>query len=1267
MKHPLLFFRQCALVTVALLLASLTGIAQIQSAEKSSDHLVKIVLQEGKEMYFDFYGANIFRWYYDPVRNEMIDPQSQPPAQILVDNARKQFKKLQVSDEGKQVLIRTEVISVLVDRNTLSITVVDERTGNRVVESAASFVTGEKESIIRLKASDDEYFFGGGVQNGRFSHKGKVIAIENQNSWTDGGVASPAPFFWSTGGYGFMWHTFKKGKYDFGKETPGEVRLSHETNYIDVFFMIDNTAESLLVDYYQLTGNPVLLPGFAFYEGHLNAYNRDFWKEDAKGIPFEDGKSYVESQKDNGGIKESLNGEKDNYQFSARAVVDRYAANDMPLGWILPNDGYGAGYGQTSTLDSNILNLKEFGDYARSRGVEIGLWTQSDLHPKEGISALLQRDLEKEVGVAGVRVLKTDVAWVGPGYSFGLHGIADAAGIMKKFGHDARPFIITLDGWAGTQRYGGVWTGDQTGGEWEYIRFHIPTYIGSGLSGMPNITSDMDGIFGGRNQTVNIRDFQWKAFTLMQLNMDGWGLNPKYPSALGEPATSINRNYLKLKSQLFPYTYSVAQQAVNGLPTLRATFLEEANKFTLGSATQYQFFLGPSFLVAPVYKSTAADTEGNDIRDGIYLPKGKWIDYFSGDVYTGGRVINNFEAPIWKLPVFIKPGTIIPMVNPNNNISEIDPLLRIYEVYPSGKSSFVQYDDDKRTNQYIHGVHQTTLVESDVQSDVATITVFPASGTYTGAENNKQTEFRVNVTRKPATVELTVNKRAVKLKEVNSMSDFERGSNVYYYNPAPELNRFSTPGSEAFYLSITKNPQVWVKTAKKDISKEKITLKVKGFEFAENNPLLRSEGKLPAPSVMKLTEDDITAYSVTPVWQRIDNADYYEIEFDGMLYSTIQNNQLEFEDLQPETEYHFKIRAVNKSGESSWVDFSATTKKSPFEYAINGLTAHVSAPSQPGEEIENLFDFDESTMWHTRWSRKATPFDMVIDLHTINQLDRLDYLPRDRGNGIWLKGSVTYSLDKHNWSDSVPFEWKYNGETKTFVFNGNPRARYIKINVDEARGNYGSGRELYVFKVPGTESLLPGDINYDGKVDANDLTSYLNYTGLKKGDADFEGYISKGDLNGNGIIDAFDISNVAIQLNGGVEFQESDSVAGSVQIAIDKSSFRKNDIIQITVRGSGLKNVNALSMSLPYDESDFEFVEIIPVATAKMENMTNNRLHSDGTRVLYPVFVNIGQKQTLNGDSDLFSIHLKAKKAGNFDLKAQQGLLVGKSLDVVTF
>ena len=649
----------------------------ILRAEKINPTTVDVLFANQQRMTIDFYGENIFRVFQDNSGGIIRDPEAKPEAQILVDQPRRKVSGLSVDEKEGYITLTTAQVRIELNKQTGLMTVFNPLTGKCVIEEVAPVVFGPKEVTVTLKENPEEYFYGGGVQNGRFSHKGKVIAIENQNSWTDGGVASPAPFYWSTNGYGMMWYTFRKGEYDFGATEKNTVKLSHNSSYLDIFYMVNDGVVSLLNDFYQLTGNPVLLPKFGFYEGHLNAYNRDYWKEDEKGILFEDGKRYKESQKDNGGIKESLNGEKNNYQFSARAVIDRYKNHDMPLGWLLPNDGYGAGYGQTETLDGNIANLKSLGDYARKNGVEIGLWTQSDLHPKEGISALLQRDIVKEVRDAGVRVLKTDVAWVGAGYSFGLNGVADVGHIMPYYGNDARPFIISLDGWAGTQRYAGIWSGDQTGGEWEYIRFHIPTYIGSGLSGQPNICSDMDGIFGGKNAAVNIRDFQWKTFTPMQLNMDGWGANEKYPHALGEPATSINRMYLKLKSELMPYTYSFAREAVDGMPLIRAMFLDYPNEYTYGTATRYQYMYGTDFLVAPVYQNTKADKEGNDIRNGIYLPEGTWIDYFSGEKYEGNRILSNFDTPVWKLPVFVKNGAIIPMTQPNNNVSEIDPSLRI--------------------------------------------------------------------------------------------------------------------------------------------------------------------------------------------------------------------------------------------------------------------------------------------------------------------------------------------------------------------------------------------------------------------------------------------------------------------------------------------------------------------------------------------------------------------------------------------------------------
>ena len=1231
---------------------------------------VEILFSNNQRLAMDFYGENIFRLFQDNSGGIIRDPEATPEARILVDNPRIPLSTLNVEDVDGAITISTTKVKVQLDKNTSLLKVINLDTQSIVLEESKPILFEKDKVTITLKENPKEYFYGGGVQNGRFSHKGKAIAIENQNSWTDGGVASPTPFYWSTNGYGILWHTFKKGKYDFGAEEQGNVKLSHETDYLDLFCMISNTPTALLNDFYQLTGNPVLLPKFGFYQGHLNAYNRDYWKEDEKGILFEDGKRYKESQKDNGGIKESLNGEKNNYQFSARAVIDRYKNHDMPFGWLLPNDGYGAGYGQTETLDGNIQNLKELGDYARRNGVEIGLWTQSDLHPKPGVSALLQRDIVKEVRDAGVRVLKTDVAWVGAGYSFGLNGVADVGQIMPYYGNNARPFIISLDGWAGTQRYAGIWSGDQTGGEWEYIRFHIPTYIGAGLSGQPNITSDMDGIFGGKNAAVNIRDFQWKTFTPMELNMDGWGANEKYPHALGEPATSINRWYLKLKSELMPYAYSFAKEAVDGLPMIRAMFLEFPNEYTQGTATKYQYMYGTDFLVAPIYQNTKADAEGNDIRNGIYLPEGEWIDYFSGEKYEGGRILNNFDAPLWKLPLFVKNGAIIPMTNPNNNVSEINQRLRIYEMYPDKHTMTVEYDDDGTSEDYKSGKGVTTFIESNVTSknDVL-ITVHRTQGNFDGFVKEKATEFRINVTQKPKSISAKIGKNKVKLTEAHSMEQFLNGENIFYYNAAPNLNRFATKGSEFEKVEITKNPQLLIKLAETDVTANQIDMTIKGFRFAPTDTYRITSGPLAAPQA-EITADNTEAYTLKPTWNKTAHADFYEIELNGMLYTTIKDTELLFDGLQAETTYTFKIRAANKDGYSEWNEFKATTKSNPLEFAIRGIKGEVTAACQEGFEIERLFDFAElGDTWHTKYRANALPFDMIIDLKTINQLDKFHYLPRQNaGNGTLLKGNVFYSLDKEHWTEAGAFEWERNGEVKVFTFTEHPTARYIKLAVTDGVGNYGSGREIYVFKMPGTESYLPGDINNDGKIDNNDLTSYTNYTGLRKGDSDFEGYISIGDVNKNDLIDAYDISVVATQLENGIdENSASSEIAGKLEISTPKRNYNKDEVIEIRVKGIDLKEVNALSFALPYNQQEYEFIGVQPIHINDMENLTYDRLHSNGEKGLYPTFVNLGSKKLLNGTGDLFILKFKAKQKVTFGLKIKYVILVNQKLNSVKF
>ncbi len=1242
----------------------------VKSVKQINPTAVELNLENNQRMTIDFYGENIFRLFQDNHGGIIRAPFATPEAKILVSNPRKDVSKIDIQESDKAYTIKTSQIEVFVCKKSGLLKVTDLKTGKAVIEETAPVLFKNAKTTVTLKGNKGEFFYGGGVQNGRFSHAGKVIDIENQNSWTDGGVASPAPFFWSTNGYGFMWHTFRKGKYDFAATEQGTVTLMHEEDYLDVFFMVNNDAVALLNDFYQLTGNPVLMPKFGFYMGHLNAYNRDYWtpSNDGNGMLYEDGKRYKESQTDNGGTKESLNGEKNNYQFSARAAVDRYLSQDMPLGWFLPNDGYGAGYGQTETLDGNIQNLKEFGDYARKNGVEIGLWTESNLHPREGISALLQRDLVKEVRDAGVRVLKTDVAWVGAGYSFGLNGVTDAAGIMTYYGDNARPFIISLDGWAGTQRYATIWSGDQTGGEWEYIRFHIPTFIGSGLSGQPNITSDVDGIFGGKNIPVFVREYQWKTYTPMMLNMDGWGANEKYPHALGEPATSINRTYMKMKSELIPYTYSIAREAVDGKPMIRAMFLEnDANAFTMGTATRYQYMYGPSFLVAPIYQNTAMDENGNDIRNNIYLPEGTWYDWFTGEKYEGGRIINNFDTPLWKLPVFVKAGAIIPMTNPNNNVKGIDKSLRIYEVYPAGNTSFTEYDDDGVTELYRNGEYTTTLIEQSLDSKGnVTVTVNPTKGNFNGFVKEKATIFKINASAQPKKVAVKVGNKSIKLTNVATIEEFNNGENVWFYDAQPNLNRFATAGTEFEKVEIIKNPVIMVKTAKSDVTAGATVLNIKGFEFNIESNLLASEGALEAPKAI-VSDENCQAYTITPTWNEVANADYYEILFDGRIYSTIKGTSLLFEDLTPVTDYTFAVRAVNKSGVSEWCEVNTTTKSNPLEWAISGITATTSCPNQGGQGTDRLFDFDEGNIWHTAWSGKAVPFEMIIDLNGLSTIDKLHYLCReDAGNGTITKATLCYSTNKEAWSEPTDIKWERNGDVKVLIFENKPKARYIKINVTEAVGNFGSGREMYIFKVPGTETYLSGDINKDKKVDENDLTSYLNYTGLRKSDSDFE-YISIGDINENGLIDAYDISTAATRIGDGVYEKPENKVAGSLCIEADKKNYKAGEDVVITVKGKALENVNALSIALPYDVKEYEYVGIEALNVAGMNNYSKNRLHSNGNTAVYPTFVNEGNRVTLNGDVEIAKITLKAKKNIKFNIKAIDGIIVDKHLNSIKF
>ena len=99
------------------------------------------------------------------------------------------------------------------------------------------------------------------------------------------------------------------------------------------------------------------------------------------------------------------------------------------------------------------------------------------------------------------------------------------------------------------------------------------------------------------------------------------------------------------------------------------------------------------------------------------------------------------------------------------------------------------------------------------------------------------------------------------------------------------------------------------------------------------------------------------------------------------------------------------------------------------------------------------------------------------------------------------------------------------------------------------------------------------------------------------------------------------------------------------------------------MKGINLKAVNAFSFALPYDQNDLEYIGTQSIHTNEMENLTYDRLHKTGEKVLYPTFVNIGDKETLSGDLDLCVIKFKAKHHLKINLKPASMILVDKYLN----
>jgi len=662
------------------------------------------------QMRLTFYRPDVFRIEAAP-NGAYADPLNDPKkAQIVIDNEIKK-QEVKVTEDQSQIVFSTEFLTLILDRATSQFTL-KRADGTLLWKETKPLEFAKDETLQYLSTDPKEQFFGGGQQNGYFTHKGRKIEIRADGNWNEGGHPNPAPFYMSNRGYAVLRNTFSVGAYDFTKND--QIVLAHREHRFDAYYFVGKTLNRMVDLYTQFTGRPNFIAIWALEMGDADCYmTRD--KKTKQLVRNEKGE-FVEIT-----------------DHCVKRVAEQYRKHDMPGGWMLINDGYGCGY----------TNLVKVVKALSKLGFHTGLWTEKGLAKTKW-----------EVGTAGIRVQKLDVAWTGPAYQFSLDANKQAWESLVT-NSDSRGFVWTVQGWAGTQRYSVCWTGDQSG-SWNLIRYHIPTLIGSGLSGQAYATTDVDGIFRGSPETYT-RDLQWKCFTPVLYAMNGWSKMPKSPWKYEEPYRSINRKYLKLKMRLMPYMYHYVREAnETGAPIVRGMVWEFPNDpKTWDTTTQHQYMLGESFLVAPVYTSMKLNKGWR--KENIYFPKGRWIDYWDGRFIVGPYTLDAYPITLDKLPLFVRAGSIIPMYPEMlyNNQKPKDPLT--LDIYPYGKSRFELYEDDGSTRKYQKGEFATQLFEMSAPKGVAGDLLFkigPSVGMFDGKCKTRIYELNIHTPFKPKSVQM---------------------------------------------------------------------------------------------------------------------------------------------------------------------------------------------------------------------------------------------------------------------------------------------------------------------------------------------------------------------------------------------------------------------------------------------------------------------------------------------------------------------------------
>lgn len=548
-------------------------------------------------------------------------------------------------------------------------------------------VAGAEAVAFALTSAPDEHYFGLGERFNKLDQREEIVDLWVKNGASGGDTYKPVPFLTSSRGYGIAINTTHRVYCALAHPTVSEAAtFTVSADRLRASLFTGDTPLAILARYTALSGRPPAPPAWAFmpwksrdwrFENQATALE-DIRQQQALDLPC--GVKLIDAEWET--VGHSFRFDPVKYPDPAGMIREANAAGLQLVLWLSPNmtadtpeyeecahrgflikDANGAPYrhrlGNTPGWEGTTI------DFSNPDAVA---WWQ------EQLCGLLEM---------GIRGFKTD---------FGEQVPADAVFANGKTGvemHNLLPvlynratwevvreyggILLGRSAWTGSQPYPAIWAGDQSPdfSPWAGLPTAIVAGQSAGWSGFPYWGSDIGGYFNEPDDDVFVR---WTQFAALTPIMEAHGLGKREPWLFSPSTLEIYRQYATLHAKLVPYSLSATfEVARTGLPLMRAmplVYPDQPDAYR--DWVQYQYLYGPNLLVAPVYSWGTSRQ--------VWFPPGEWIDFFSGERYRGPSIAR-VPAPLDKLPLFVRAGSLLPLRS-EPNIDEAESLDLL--LYPGG-------------------------------------------------------------------------------------------------------------------------------------------------------------------------------------------------------------------------------------------------------------------------------------------------------------------------------------------------------------------------------------------------------------------------------------------------------------------------------------------------------------------------------------------------------------------------------------------------------